>query len=197
MHRFFLVVLVAWCVIVVGCSGGGSDPLDKTAAQLTAEGWQAFSVKNYPLANSKFVEALARDANFIDANNGSGWANARLNALSAAAAAFSTGRGKAPANLEIITGLAFVENAQKNYASSIIDANAVLQANPNWIFSRDASVSSMDLHLLLAENYFAQANYTSSLQQVQLLNSAFSADPSTSGGQDAIARELERLRSIV
>ena len=152
---------------------------------------------DHAAADARFTEALSKDANFVDAYNGGGWSKAKLNTLSGAIASFSTGLGKDSANLEIRAGMAFVYNAQKDYSHSIQYALAVLQGSSTWAFTRDPTVSYSDLHLLLAEDYFAQADYASSLQQVSLLDSAFNADVTTNSGQIALAQKIEQLKSTV
>lgn len=198
MEKSLSLISMFMCLLLGSCSGGeDSTPTEKTAAQLTVEGWQAYTAKNYTTANSRFSEALAKDGNFVDAYNGSGWARMRLNTLSASLSSFLAGLTRDTANLEIQAGLAFFYNAQKNYSESVFYGDKVLQANAGWVFSRDAAITGADLHLLLAEDYFARASYTASLQHVQILNGSFTADVSTPIGQDALAKEIERLRGIV
>jgi tetratricopeptide (TPR) repeat protein len=198
MKNYLYLITIAGCLILGSCSGGEeSAPVEKTAAQLTAEGWQAYSGGIYATAAAKFSEALTKDANFVDAYNGLGWARMKLNTLATALSSFSSGLTRDTVNLEIMAGLAFLYHAQKNYSQSILLADNVLQANSTWAFSRDAAITSADLHLLLAEDYFAQASYAASLQQVQVLDGSFTADISTVAGQEALAKRIEELRGIV
>ena len=194
--------IIAWScatmlsIIVTSCmSGDGPSP--PTASELVTQGWQAYSTRSYATAADKFNQAIGVDGNFVDAYNGAGWATARLNQLATSITRFTAGMTKDTANLEIKAGLSIVYNAQRNYAQSILYANRVIATQPAWSFSRDATVSSSDLHLLLAENFFATANYTAALAEVNILNGSFSADVSTIVGQTALAQEIERLRSIV
>ena len=171
--------------------------IEKTASDLIVEGWQAFAGRNYRLAGSLFAGALGKDSTIIDAYLGAGWSHARLNDLTTAALDFNTGLGRSSTNLDLNAGLAFVFNAQKLYAQSENLALNVIQVNPGWSFSRDTSVSTSDLHLLLAQDYFAEARYDLSLQQVKILNPSFIiTDVSTVSGQTALAQEIERLRAI-
>lgn len=102
-------------------------------------------------------------------------------------------------NLEIRSGMAFVYNGEKDYSTSVTFALSVIALNPNWAFSRDTTIDVADLRLLLAEDYFALEEYSSSLTQVVLLDSSFSAslDVSTVAGQTTLAQEIERLREII
>jgi tetratricopeptide (TPR) repeat protein len=172
-------------------------PTPKTPEQLLSEGWDAFTLKNYSLALTDFTAAIQGNTNLVDAYNGSGWTNAKLNALAASVTSFTDGLSKDTTRIAIKAGLAFVYNAQKQYQLSIDRALAVFQADPNWVFSHDLSISVSTLHILLAEDYFALANFTASYLQVQVVNPSFVADVSTRTGQSALAAEIERLRSLM
>ena len=179
------------------CSSGGDEPSPPTAPELVAQGWQSYVSKDYQSALDKFTQAIGLDGGFVDAYNGAGWAQAKLNRLSNSLTSFTTGHGKDSTNLEINAGMAIVLSAQHNYAQSALHATAVITAQPGWSFSHDATLSTADLHLLLAEDYFAMANYSSSLAEVKLLNSTFDADILTVAGKTLLAQEIERLRSLV
>ena len=184
------------CMMLWSCSKNETGPTVVTPDQLVAQGWQAYAGRNYPLAVDRFTEALQANSNLVDACNGSGWANAKLDSLTASVTGFSSGLSKDSTNLQIKAGLSFVYSAEKQYAFSISRATQVLRADTNWRFSRDTSVNSSDLHILLAEDYFALAYFDSSLTQVRVLNSSFSADVTTLAGQAALANEIEILRSL-
>ena len=190
-----LIVLLS-CIMLWSCSKNETGPSVVTPEQLVAQGWQAYAGRSYQLALDRFAEALRANPNLVDAYNGSGWANAKLDSLTASVAGFSSGLLKDSTNLQIKAGLSFVYNAQKQYVFSISRASQVLQADPNWRFSRDTSANFSDLHVLLAEDYFAVADFDSSLIQVRVLNSSFNADVTFLAGQSALANEIERLRGL-
>ena len=200
------ILFIGLCclVAITGCQKDSTGPPNKTAAQLTADGWSAFSGADYQSALTNFNNALGEDGNYVDAYNGAGWANAKLNAPSSAVSNFTNGLTKdtnAPdsLSLEMNAGLAFASNAQKNYSQSITSALSVLGSNANWAFVHHSAINAAELHLLLAEYYFAQSSpdYVSSLHQVQIIDPAFTADVSTVAGQTALAGEIEQLRSII
>src|SRR5258706_8394446 len=119
------------------CSSGGDNPPVKTPEELLADGWKAYSSKNYHLALTDFNSAAQGNPALVDAFNGAGWANAKLNSLTASVVNFTDGLGKSPGNVQIKAGLSFVLNAQKDYASSITRALGALGADANWGFTRD------------------------------------------------------------
>jgi hypothetical protein len=180
------------------CSSGGDNPPTKTPEELLADGWKAYSSRNYQLALTDFNSAAQGNSALADAFNGAGWANAKLNSLTASVTDFNTGLGKSPGNVQMTAGLSFVFNAQKLYDSSIVRAGEALAGDANWVFSRDTSVNHFDLHLLLAEDYFAKStpDYVASLAEVKILDPSFDADVSGIAGQTALAVKIETLGTI-
>jgi hypothetical protein len=198
MKACMVVVTMAIVVVLSSCSSNNSNPANatETAPQLINDGWQAFTNQDYNTALSKFTAALRLDAALVDGYNGAGWSDVRLNLLSNAITEFTGGRSKDTNNVDILAGLSFVNNAQKNYSASIGDVASLLQKNAHWFFERDTTVNINDVKVVLAEDYFSTANFDSSLAVVQTLNPAFSADVSTVAGQTALAQEIETLRNI-
>jgi len=194
-----LPMLSTLALLLASCSGGGTSdpPPPPTAAQLIAEGWQAFGLRNYQAASGKFSAAIAADAAIQDAYNGAGWSEARLNNLAAAATQFTGGRALDTNTVDLLAGLSVVENARKQYLlSAQLGANA-LGKNTAWVFSRDTSINSTDLRLILAEDYFALSDFAASLALVKVYNPSFSADVNTAEGQTLLAGEIERLRNAL
>ena len=194
-----IISILVLAIFFSSCSKNGSEPEEKTVAQLLNEGWQAFTNRAYPTAIDRFNEVIHKDASLVDAYNGAGWANAKLANLESALNRFNDGIGRNPDNLEIKAGLAFINNALKYYDASTTLAFQVIQFNENWVFSRDRTVGVSDLRLLMAENYFATAHYAESLAQVQFLNPTFNPPGTIStdvSAQAALAQEIERLRLI-
>lgn len=200
MTKFWCALVLCLGIGALSCSKDETPPAPpKTAPELLAEGWQGFSGHNYQLAIDRFTAALQLDPTLVDAYNGSGWANAKRDSLNASSLAFNAGLALDTGNLPMKAGLAFVLNAQRSvadhYQQSIDRANSVLLADSGWTFSRDTSVNSRDLHILLAEDYFAMADYATSLAEVKKLAS-FDADITTVAGQTQLAAEIEYLRSV-
>lgn len=191
-----IIWIIIFSIIFISCDKN-TEPEEKTAVKLLAEGWQAYQGKDYQLAQTRFSEALTKDANLVDAINGLGWTNIKLNRLDSAVSKFLFGLSKDTTNLEMKAGLAFVYNAQKNYSSSNELSLALLQLNPTWSFSKDTSINYKDIQLLAAKNFFALANYSSSLAYVKLLNPQFNEDVSTVAGQTALGKEIEILSASV
>jgi tetratricopeptide (TPR) repeat protein len=191
-------VIFCCTVILLGCNVNDSTT-PKTAQEFIDEGWTQYTQHNYRAALDQFNQAITTDGSVADAYNGAGWSEARLDQLSGAVSSFTTGLEKNSTDAEIMAGLAWTYNAEKNYGQSEAMATAVLAADSAFVFSRDNSLTSVDLHFLLAEDYFADGMYSLSLAQVLLLNPGFPStlDFSSVSGRISLAAEIERLRGVI
>lgn len=194
--KYFLYFLLLTFIFKCGEDNGFKPPA-KEAEQLTNEGWDRFEYKGYDNALAKFKEAIAKDKNYAEAYNGAGWASARLTNLSDAVSYFTQCISLSSTHVDAHAGLAFVYNAEKEYQSSVSAAITALSIDSSWLFAHDQTINYQDLHLILAECYFALGNFSDSLAQVQILNPSFTADVGTFEGRSALAEEIERLRGIV
>jgi tetratricopeptide (TPR) repeat protein len=198
MRNRYLISALLILFGVAGCSSDGGDGGGPTAAELVTKGWQDYSAKNYNTALSEFNQAITLDGSLTDAYNGAGWSYAILGRADSALLRFTAGRNHDSTKLDMRAGIALVYNALKSYDLSIAQDTVVIRANPNWSFIHDATMNVLDLHLLAAEDYFAQGNYTASLAEVLILNHSFgNPDVSTIGGQIILAKEIERLRTLI
>ncbi len=188
-----ILAVAAAMVIFASCKSSEGGPT-KTPEELIAAGWQYYLSHDYTNAADQFNQALAQNNHLVDAYNGLGWSRAKLGQIATAVTNFATGFGMDTSNLDIRAGLAFAYNAQKSYAQSISSALAVLAVNMNWTFSHDNTVNASQLQLVLAEDYFATADYASSLARVQVLDPVFTANVTTIQGQTELAQEIESLR---
>jgi tetratricopeptide (TPR) repeat protein len=194
IYSFFGLVLL----IIAGCeSDNGTTPTEYTAQELTEQGWDLFATVDYQRALEKFEEAISKETNYVEAYAGAGWASARLTNLASSVSYFSSCISLNSSYEDGHAGLAFVYNAQKHYLLAITSANSALSQNSTWFFQHDETLNHNDLHLLLAECYFALLNFENCLAQVKILNTSFTADITTYDGRAALAAEIERLRGIV
>lgn len=196
INKYFLIYLLILFIFNCG-EDNGFKPPNKEAKELTDDGWQKFEYSGYQNALTKFKEAMNIDSNYAEAYSGAGWASARLTNLSDAVSYFIQCISLNSSHVDAHAGLAFVYNAKKEYQLSINSGNNALSYNAQWTFEHDQTISHHDLHLILAENYFALSNYSESLNHVSILNPLFTADIDTFEGKSALAEEIERLRGIV
>jgi len=154
-----------------GCSKDdkSTHPSGATAAELTEQGWEAFTAGRYADALSSFDQALAKDAEHGPAQAGAGWAklesaqsqeNLRdaVSSFSAAVALGETGAdvlgGRAAARLAI---------GANELPGAISDAGLALSASPDFAFEHRPSFNADDLRLITAFAQAARARYAEAL----------------------------------
>ena len=161
------------------------------------EGWKLFESGEYHSADSLFTLSLPLSDLNAESFSGGGWSKGRLGDSDGAIADFTLGIIADSANIEILAGIAFAYNASERFEESIVYALDIVEKDTIWTFPHDTSVTTNDLILLLAINYFNIADFDSSLFYVQILNPSFEADISTPEGRSELFSEIERLRSYI
>jgi tetratricopeptide (TPR) repeat protein len=195
---FVFLVVISVILFTLGCAKKGTK--STPPGESTAKGWAKFESGDYNEAINNFNSAIAGDPNYSEAYLGLGWSYAVLSNDSLSVKNLE--KYLSFPNPDSITsdakaGLAFAYQAQKECSLAIDKAKEVLSFNPSWKFTHDTTYSASDLHLLLAECYYALSDFESSLAEVQILNPGFSAYVNTAVGRGALADEIERLRRIV
>jgi len=179
-----------------GCSSDGESSGSGNYQDLVNQGWSSFMTGDYQGAINSFNEAKSANQDASEPYAGTGWSMLKLDQLNNAAGEFTTGSAKSAPSADLYAGWAFVLNAQKVYGNSNTRADLALGLTPNWSFSHGLPLSSDDLHVLKAENFFLLGDFSSSLGEVRVVNPAFQADVTTEQGQAELAIEIERLKSI-
>lgn len=146
--------------------------------RISLEGWSAYQDGRWADAVSRFEDALSDDPDCVDASNGLGWCHARRDSLDQAVAGFQAALVIEGAFLDAHAGLALVSSALNDHLQVIASARAVLdEAGDAYEFRRDASVTSADLRLVLAQSYFHRGEYAEAQDLVDLLDPANGLSP--------------------
>ncbi len=193
---FLLVVLLTGTLLFyLSCEEKGVDRV--TAGELIEKGWQKFEAGNFAGAGSDFTAALSISANAGDSSGGLlglGWAQLRQDQAGLAEDNLVEHLNLSSGSDDGRAGLAFAYLGQDKFQSAIDAGEAVLSSNPSWTFGHDGSVNYSDVRLLLAQSYYALADYSESLKIVQqYFDSSFSVDPDTPEGREDLARKIESL----
>ncbi|MDQ7054675.1 MAG: hypothetical protein Q9P14_17970 [candidate division KSB1 bacterium] len=190
--QFFAMLAL---IIAFASACGKKGPTGPSFEDLIQEGWDAFAQKDYQTASQKFTDAKAMDAKKIDAYVGLGWSLFKLGQLDQASVEFAKGASESEPTADLYAGWAFTLNAMKQYSLSNVRADQALDLAPNWQFPYGLPLAARNLHVLKAENYFLIGDFQKALQEVQILNPAFTADVNTNDGLAALAQEIETLRA--
>ena len=162
----WLVLLLATGFLVSSCGnddngqpgGGGPTGPVYTAEELNEMGWDSFTVGDYYDAWDSFSQAVAKNGGLFEARLGLGWAQAYTGRHAEAVTTFQ----------ELVAGGRLVNDARAGLAAAALftdpvvaeqAAKAVLGADEDYVFSRRTTFNSLDLHMILAEAYFAQQQY--------------------------------------
>ena len=205
MKKYFLPLVIILAIVFAGSTGCKKSSTDSKPTEIPEEitnGWNAFMSGDLDQAIIYFKQALANNPNSVLAPTGLGWAFARKGEVDSAYTYYSYGDDLNVTSYDLYAGMAFLELIIGEYNASIKHASSVVNNRPNWTFVYNSPAIGLDLdvkdlRLCLAQDYFWKGDFTSSLNQVKILNSAFTADVTTSAGQEQLHQEIMRLRGIL
>jgi hypothetical protein len=180
-----------------------------TYSEYITAGWAAFTAKNYAeaITQFKFAEYVHNDS--IEAKSGLGWSRLNNNESDSAYAAFERGEDLLGGLPQVIDrdfrmGMTFAANAAKEFYVSYDYGNDITYYNsidslPNFSFSHDATVTEHHVALTMAQSYFAVGSYVWAYRYANALTDKdnFNPDNNTAAGQQELADEIERLRTIL
>lgn len=187
-----LMIALASLAVWPGC-GGGDDPTPtvpsgpSTATEYVERGWTRFEAGDYAAAESDFDAAVMLTPGLGEAYAGRGWAqlaqavspSLMLTAVGSFSSAVVRGEngayvlaGRAAANLGAGSGA--LENAPT-------DAEAALDADPDFAFAHRAGFDADDVLLIAAFARAAQGNLTAALADADrvLASGIVKADPAS------------------
>ncbi len=183
----WLILLLAVGLMVSSCGdddddnqgGGGGGPIgpDYTAQELNDMGWASFTLGDYYDARVYFAQSVAKDAALYEAHLGLGWAQAYTGLHADAAATFQG----------LIAGGHLTNDARAGLAAAVLftdpaaaeeAAEQVLNADPDYQFSRRTTFDHHDLTMILAEAYFMQQRYQLAQVTAEAVGAAVGVPPS-------------------
>lgn len=198
----FLLSLIIVLTLGPGCGGGGDTAPAESASSRTAEGWTLFEAGDYEGAIEKFARAITLDATYAEAYGGLGWSYARLDSLSMSLNNFGkaiAGNGNSGVLVDSYAGSSPVyrdlDTRPSHFDSAAVYASNALSLSGRYIFEHDSDFDWHDLHLVMAQSYFALNDYTSANARVDSLGGNVQNPGSPSFVED-LADEIERLETL-
>ncbi len=195
--------LIALLSLWPGCGGGdgGAAPAE-SAFSRTAEGWTLFESGDYEGAIEKFVRAIALDPAYAGAYSGLGWSYARLDSLSAALDNFGAAITESLTSGVLTDSYAGsspvyrdLDTRPSHFDSAAVYAANALSLERRYVFAHDDAFDWHDLHLIMAQSYFALNDYALANARVDSLGGNVQNPASPTFIED-LAGEIERLETI-
>ena len=203
MKRWALAAgMMALAAVGPGCGGGGDTAPSESASSRTSEGWALFEAGDFEGAAEKFGRAIVLDPTYAAAYSGLGWSYARLDTLGGAIDNFGRAidasktvwvladsyAGSAPVYRDL-------HAAAAHFDSAVVYASNALSLDRRYVFEHDTRFDWHDLHLVMAQGYFALNVYAAANASVDSLGGIVQ-DPDSPTFVEDLAAEIERLETI-
>jgi tetratricopeptide (TPR) repeat protein len=158
--------------------------------------WAAFQRSEYHTALSEFKTAVAMDTTKAEGYDGKGWSYALLDSLSESCEALLECLERDPTRVDPLVCLAAVYRDLPDLDAAIENAQQALALEPTFVFHRRSSYDWRDLRLILAECFYALADYELAYAEVRELDSSFEIDPADEDYAELLLLKIEELVSL-
>jgi len=184
-----LITSIILAVVASHFTGCDGKPVD-----WVKEGWKSFEEGDYPSAITNFQQAITENASDAEAYNGLGWCYLFDDSLSKSITNFEASLSFENL-IDANAGVALALAELSDFSHAVTHASVVINASPSYVFSHHTSVDIKMIRLTKAKSAAALGDFTTALNEVKAIESAFDADPSTPEGQAAILQKIEELIS--
>lgn len=192
---FILVVFISSCIS--SPDDANILPIADQYSVRIAEGWTAYELRHYQDAIVAFNKASDLDPLRPDSYLGLGWSCAMVDQIENSLYNLDLAVAKGPDIPDGYAARAFVYLAKNNYGSAVLDADsAISMGGEDYVFSQIPEVNTVNLHLLMAECYYAIGKYSDSQMQINILKPNNKLDPNSSNYKQDLLLEIEALKSV-
>jgi tetratricopeptide (TPR) repeat protein len=178
-----------------------------TASDHNEAGWSSYANGHYTNAHASFEKALGLEAGLIEARLGLAWCEAHDGEYSTALDDFDEVMETGEYVADAFAGRAATALAVSQDSLAIASAESTLARDPVYEFSRHDKYNWRDLRLIMAQAYFALAQYSDAQAQVDILDPDNGLDPENPDSWEvdgvthptyeaALAMEIELLWSM-
>lgn len=194
---WFILTLMVGVFLWAGCERKSDDiPTQAEAPDvsgLLTKGWDYYLSGDYALAIAKFDSALGRDVATTDAYLGLGWSYTQMGQFEEARSKLTfifaqPAWADSQVRADVYAGFAAGYVAEGQDSLAIIAAQDALDADPEWSFSHDATLTYYDLHLLQAQASFNSYRYLKAKEKVDHLEPGWSLAFPTSAASATITQ---------
>ena len=204
IKRYALVAgLAALVALGPACDGGDGDTAPaESASSLTNEGWTLFEAGDFEGAAGKFARATTLDAAYAPAYSGLGWSYARMDTLDKALDNFGRAIAASKTSGVLVDSYAGsapvyrdLDTRPSHFDSAAVYASNALSLDRRYVFEHDSRFDWHDLHLVMAQAYFALNAYAAANARVDSLGGNVQDEGSPDFIED-LAAEIERLETV-
>ncbi|MBN2378646.1 hypothetical protein JXM67_02440 [candidate division WOR-3 bacterium] len=185
MSRFKLFILLGVLLMAAACTEWAIDS--------TEQGWDAFDDNDLETARSHFEDAISWDCTYAGGHNGLGWVNLLENDLQESFNNFDTALYYDQDLVDANAGGALAATEVGEHTKAVNWADYVIAEDANYEFSHYDKVDIKVIRLTKAKSAAANGDFDTALDEIQILDSSFDADPSDPIGQAEILNKLELL----
>lgn len=191
---------------IIGLSGCGGDNGNGPTGPSLAAAWAKFESGNYSMAVEIFHAVIAADSGTADAYNGLGWSFAFSDQFDSAMHYFEVASNMDTMAIDPLAGMSAINLAEGDYTESIALAANALALDSNWTFQHADGIDNQDLHLIMAEAYFAlgESRYPDALARVKFLDPTCTLSPDDSETWNghptyaaALLKKIEALEAVI
>jgi tetratricopeptide (TPR) repeat protein len=176
--RYYYQVTSISLVIDAGASSELSEFMTgENEESITQNGWIWFAQNEMDSATFYFNQALSQNDEYGWAFIGLGWVQLRQGELLEALSNFNTGLTFDPTILDGRVGRAGINLSFNAYDNVISDGNYVLNTDGNYVFEYDETVDYRDVHIFLAQAYYAKGDFESVQAHCNILDPNNGLDP--------------------
>jgi hypothetical protein len=196
--RYILfVAMILASFVFIGCEA--TPVVSPTSQQEFAEaGWQAWAANQFVSAHEMFGNSYKMDDSYADAYNGDAWTYFREEDLPTAFSKFMRAQYIDNTLLDSYVGNSAVLLYMGYFSDSALYGTYVSDnAGDNYTFIRDASVTSYDVYMVLALDYFGLGNAASCCSHINNMRRII-GEPTNFSSADwvAIGNEIDRLSGL-
>lgn len=161
---------MALLLLLSGCGITGGDEVSGEGALSAA--WTQFQRGNYEVALAAFDDLAADGALLPEALEGQGWCRLMLGQATQAAPVFRQSLLADENRHGARAGEAFArrDSSPPDYPRVISQARETLRRQPAFRFSYNTRIDWLDLHLLMAQAFFYQQAFDSSLGHCRIID---------------------------
>lgn len=175
------VPLIALLFCVSSCGKDEGPGPGMTAAEHNEAGWTSYGLHDYAGASAHFSEALGLDPALTEARLGLAWCEAQAGEYPTALDGFNEIIDTGEYVADAYAGRAATALAASEYSLAIASAESTLAIDSQYAFHRRDEYNWRDLRLIMAQAYFALAQYSNAQGQVDILDPDNGLDPGDPG----------------